>query len=39
MTVAQVQWYMEDEVQEHYLQMKANYINLWDKVISYYCHL
>ena len=32
MTVAQVQRYIEDEVREHYLQMKANYIDLWDKV-------
>ena len=32
MTVAQVQRYIKDEVREHYLQMKANYIDLWDKV-------
>ena len=31
-TVAQVQRYVEDEVREHYLQMKAQYIDLWDKV-------
>ena len=32
LTVAQVECYIEDEVQEHYLQMKAKYIELWDKV-------
>ena len=32
MTVAQVERYVEDEVREHYLQMKAKYIDLWDKV-------
>ena len=33
MTVAQVQRYIEDEVREHYLKLKANYIDLWDKVL------
>lgn len=43
MTVAQVERYIEHEVQEHYLQMKAKYIDLWDKVfnsnilIVFYC--
>ena len=32
LTVAQVERYVEDEVREHYLQMKAKYIDLWDKV-------
>ena len=35
MTVAQVEQYIEDEVRECYLQMKANYIDLWDKVLIY----
>lgn len=34
LTVAQVERYIEDEVWEHYLQMKAKYIELWDKVFS-----
>ena len=34
LTVAQVERYIEDEVREHYLQMKANYIELWDKVCT-----
>ena len=33
LTVAQVERYVEDEVREHYLQMKAEYVELWDKVI------
>ena len=32
MTVAQLERYIEDEVRECYLQMKAKYIDLWDKV-------
>jgi hypothetical protein len=32
LTVAQVQRYVQDEVHEHYLQLKAKYIELWDKV-------
>lgn len=34
MTVAQVERHTEDEVREHYLQMKAKYIDLWDKVFT-----
>ena len=34
LTVAQVERYVEDEIQEHYLQMKAKYIELWDKVFT-----
>lgn len=36
LTVAQVERYIEDEVWEHYLQMKAKYIELWDKVLKYH---
>ena len=34
LTMAQVERYVEDEVQQHYLQLidKSNYIQLWDKV-------
>ena len=32
MTVAQVERHTEDEVRERYLQMKAKYIDQWDKV-------
>ncbi|CAI8022077.1 hypothetical protein GBAR_LOCUS12992, partial [Geodia barretti] len=32
LTVAQVERYVEDEVWEHYLLLKAKYIELWDKV-------
>ena len=32
LTVAQVERYLEDEVQKHYLKMKDKYIELWDKV-------
>ncbi len=35
LTVAQVVRYIETELQEHYLQMKAKYIELWDKVRIY----
>ncbi len=35
LTVAQVERYMEDEVREHYLKMKEEYIKLWDKVHVY----
>ena len=34
LTVGQVERYIEDEVWEHYLQMKAKYIELWDKVFT-----
>lgn len=32
MTVAQVERYVEGEIREHYLVLKARYIDLWDKV-------
>ena len=32
MTVAQVEKYAEAEIREHYLVLKAEYIELWDKV-------
>lgn len=32
MTVAQEERYIKVEVWERYIQMKAKYINLWDKV-------
>ena len=32
LTVAQVQRYVEDKVQQHYLHLKLKYIQLWDKV-------
>ena len=32
MTVAQLERYIQDEVREHYLKLKASYIVLWDKV-------
>ena len=32
MTVAQVERFVEEEVQEHYLRLKSEYIALWDKV-------
>jgi len=32
LTIAQVERYVEDEVRQHYLQLKSNYIQLWDKV-------
>ena len=32
LTVVQVERYVEDEVREHYLQMKGKYVELWDKV-------
>ena len=35
LTVAQVQRYMEDDVQQHYLHLKSNYIQLWDKVCAF----
>lgn len=34
LTVAQVERYIGDEVREHYLMMKSNYIALWDKVFN-----
>ena len=34
LTVAQVERYVEDEVWEHYLLLKAKYIELWDKVFT-----
>ena len=34
LTVAQVERYIEDEVREQYLQMKAKFIDLWDKVFT-----
>lgn len=34
LTVAQVERYIEDEVREHYLKLKANYVDLWDKVCT-----
>ena len=33
LTVAQVERYVEDEVRQHYLRIKSQYIELWDKVI------
>ena len=33
LTVAQVERYVEDEVRQHYLKLKSQYIELWDKVI------
>ena len=39
LTVAQVERYIADEVQQHYLMLKSNYIELWDKVfIIKYCY-
>lgn len=32
LTVAQVERLIADEVQEHYLRMKENFLDLWDKV-------
>lgn len=32
MTVAQVERYMEGQVREHYLMLKSQYLELWDKV-------
>ena len=37
LTVAQVERYIDDEVKQHYLKLKANYIELWDKV--HYIHM
>ena len=34
--MAQVERYVEDEVWEHYLLLKAKYIELWDKVFTKY---
>lgn len=34
LTVAQVERYIEDEIQEHYLLMKAKFVDLWDKVFT-----
>lgn len=34
LTVAQVERYVEDEVREQYLQMKAKFIDLWVKVFT-----
>ena len=41
LTVAQVERYIEDEVRQHYLMLKSEYIELWDKVfttIIKYCY-
>ena len=35
MTVSQVQRVIEDDVREHYLMLKSNYVELWDKVLVY----
>lgn len=32
--VAEVERYIEEEVQEHYLMLKSRYINPWDKVFT-----
>lgn len=34
LTVAQVERYIGAEVRQHYLMMKSNYIELWDKVCT-----
>jgi hypothetical protein len=34
MTVAQVERYTEGQIWEHYLMLKARYIELWDKVFD-----
>ncbi len=38
LTVAQVMRYVEDEIQEKYLQLKPLFIELWDKVNEYVAH-
>ena len=35
MTVAQVERYVEGQVREHYLTLKSQYLELWDKVQYY----
>lgn len=35
LTVAQVERYIEDEVRQHYLRLKSEYLELWDKVHVY----
>ena len=32
-TVAQVERYMEGQVREHYLKLKTEYLQSWDKVV------
>ena len=34
LTVAQVERYIDDEVRQHYLMLKSEYIELWDKVFT-----
>ena len=34
LTVAQVERCVEGQVREHYLQLKSQYIELWDKVLT-----
>ncbi len=36
MTVAQVERYSEGQIREHYLRLKSEYIQLWDKVSGVY---
>ena len=36
LTMAQVERYVHEEVCDHYLKLKANYIELWDKVCIEY---
>ena len=35
LTVAQVERYITAEVQEHYLKLKSQFVELWDKVYTY----
>jgi phage FluMu protein Com len=37
LTVAQVEQYVEDDVRQHYLKLKSNYVELWDKVFFLFC--
>lgn len=34
MTVAQVERYAEGQIREHYLRLKSEYVQLWDKVFA-----
>lgn len=34
MTVAQVERYAEGQIREHYLRLKSEYIQVWDKVMA-----
>ena len=39
MTVSQVECYIKDEVRQHYLRLKSEFLKLLDKVCSNLCKL